>query len=61
MIRLPCRVRGASALGATAPGQPGPFGPYGGDQDDEPYPDTARPREYEPPAAAVAEPGEVDQ
>ena len=26
MIRLPCRVRGASALGATGPGQTGPFG-----------------------------------
>lgn len=26
MIRLPCRVRGASAVGARHPGQSGPFG-----------------------------------
>lgn len=26
MIRLPCRVRGASAVGARHPGESGPFG-----------------------------------
>ncbi|WNZ11482.1 hypothetical protein [Streptomyces sp. 11x1] len=34
MNRTLHRVRGASALGATAPGQTGPFGPYGADEDD---------------------------
>lgn len=48
MIRTLHRVRGASALGARHPGELGPFGPYGADedhpdeddlQDDEPDPD----------------------
>lgn len=33
MIRLPCRVRGASALGARHPGELGPFGRWP-DEDD---------------------------
>lgn len=36
MIRNHVRVRGASALGATAPGQRGPFGPHGAGEDDGP-------------------------
>lgn len=71
MIPLDCRQKGPGPqLGARGPGETGPYGRWpepdedqldGGDQDDEPYPDTAGLREYEPPAAAVARPGEVDQ
>lgn len=35
MIRNPHRVRGASALGATEAGQPGPFGVYAEDEPDD--------------------------
>ena len=35
MIPLPCRQKGASPqLGASRPGEDGPFGPYGGEDDD---------------------------
>lgn len=33
MIRTLHRTRGASALGARHPGEPGPFGPYGADEE----------------------------
>ena len=36
MIRLPCRTKGGAALlGAKGPGQTGPFGVYGADEDDQ--------------------------
>jgi hypothetical protein len=39
VIRLPCRVRGASAIGASGPGTVGPFGrwpdPDDLDEDDD--------------------------
>ncbi|MFR0358642.1 hypothetical protein [Streptomyces sediminimaris] len=35
MIRTPHRTKGAPVLGATGPGQSGPFGPYGADGLDE--------------------------
>lgn len=35
MIPLPCRTKGgAPQLGAKGPGQSGPFGSYGADEDD---------------------------
>lgn len=34
MIRLPCRVRGASAIGARHPGEQGPFGVRPDEDDD---------------------------
>lgn len=38
MIRTLHRTKGAPALGATSPGQSGPFGPYGSNEPDESTP-----------------------
>lgn len=49
MIPLPCRTKGgAPQLGAKGPGESGPFGPYGADEDDGGLDDETHPATHTP-------------